>query len=92
MTYRPLWRDSAPPSRFAAGRDRNTQFVVQELTLPTPTFRFKPKYRLDVAVMAPSLEEPTQIDLDAPLKSAPKLVAPEPGQCFVILSFFALGH
>lgn len=29
--------------------------------------------------MAPSLEEPTQVDLDAPLKTAPKLVAPEPG-------------
>jgi Mrp family chromosome partitioning ATPase len=29
--------------------------------------------------MAPSLEEPTQVDLDAPLKNAPKLVAPEPG-------------
>jgi len=29
--------------------------------------------------MAPSLEEPTQVDFDAPLKAAPKLVAPEPG-------------
>lgn len=29
--------------------------------------------------MAPSLEEPTQVDLNAPLKVAPKLVAPEPG-------------
>ena len=29
--------------------------------------------------MAPSLEEPTQVDLDAPLKLAPELVAPEPG-------------
>jgi len=29
--------------------------------------------------MAPSLEEPTQVDFDAPLKNAPKLVAPEPG-------------
>ena len=30
--------------------------------------------------MAPSFEEPTQqVDLDAPLKVAPKLVAPEPG-------------
>ncbi|MCJ1367514.1 cytosolic Fe-S cluster assembly factor nbp35 [Acarospora aff. strigata] len=31
--------------------------------------------------MAPSLEEPTQIDLDAPLKVAPKLLAPEPEHC-----------
>src|ERR1043165_2849205 len=31
------------------------------------------------STMAPSLEEPTQMDLDAPLKAAPKLVAPEPG-------------
>ncbi|KAF2650598.1 cytosolic Fe-S cluster assembly factor NBP35 [Lophiostoma macrostomum CBS 122681] len=31
--------------------------------------------------MAPSLEEPTQVDLDAPLKAAPKLVAPEPEHC-----------
>ena len=29
--------------------------------------------------MAPSLEESTQIDFEAPLKAAPKLVAPEPG-------------
>ena len=29
--------------------------------------------------MAPHLEEPTQVDLDAPLKAAPTLVAPEPG-------------
>ncbi|KAL5117900.1 cytosolic Fe-S cluster assembly factor nbp35 [Pleosporales sp. CAS-2024a] len=29
--------------------------------------------------MAPSLQEATQMDLDAPLKAAPKLVAPEPG-------------
>lgn len=29
--------------------------------------------------MAPSLEEPIQVDLTAPLKVAPKLVAPEPG-------------
>lgn len=29
--------------------------------------------------MAPSLEEPIQVDLAAPLKAAPKLVAPEPG-------------
>lgn len=29
--------------------------------------------------MAPMIEEPTQVDLDAPLKAAPKLVAPEPG-------------
>lgn len=29
--------------------------------------------------MAPSLEEPVQVDLDAPLKAASKLVAPEPG-------------
>ena len=31
--------------------------------------------------MAPSLEEPMQVDLDAPLKAAPKLVAPEPEHC-----------
>jgi len=31
--------------------------------------------------MAPSLEEPTQIDLAAPPKVAPKLVAPEPEHC-----------
>ncbi|PVI03502.1 cytosolic Fe-S cluster assembly factor NBP35 [Periconia macrospinosa] len=31
--------------------------------------------------MAPLMEEPTQVDLDAPLKSAPKLVAPEPEHC-----------
>ncbi|KAF2738931.1 cytosolic Fe-S cluster assembly factor NBP35 [Polyplosphaeria fusca] len=31
--------------------------------------------------MAPSLEEPMQIDFDAPLKAAPKLVAPEPEHC-----------
>ncbi|KAF2645603.1 cytosolic Fe-S cluster assembly factor NBP35 [Massarina eburnea CBS 473.64] len=31
--------------------------------------------------MAPSLEEPTQVDLSAPLKNAPKLVAPEPEHC-----------
>lgn len=30
--------------------------------------------------MAPTLEEPmTQVTVDAPLKAAPKLVAPEPG-------------
>ena len=29
--------------------------------------------------MAPSLEEPVQVDFEAPLKAAPKLVAPEPG-------------
>ena len=29
--------------------------------------------------MAPSLEEPTVADLDAPSRAAPKLVAPEPG-------------
>ena len=29
--------------------------------------------------MAPSLEEPPTVDLSAPLKTAPKLVAPEPG-------------
>lgn len=31
--------------------------------------------------MAPSLEEPVQVDLNAPLKAAPKLVAPEPEHC-----------
>ncbi|KAF2182462.1 cytosolic Fe-S cluster assembly factor NBP35 [Zopfia rhizophila CBS 207.26] len=31
--------------------------------------------------MAPSLEEPTQVDFDAPIKAAPKLVAPEPEHC-----------
>jgi len=31
--------------------------------------------------MAPSLEESTQIDFEAPLKAAPKLVAPEPEHC-----------
>ncbi|KAF2473691.1 P-loop containing nucleoside triphosphate hydrolase protein [Lindgomyces ingoldianus] len=31
--------------------------------------------------MAPSFEEPTQVDFDAPLKAAPKLVAPEPEHC-----------
>ncbi|KAI9834918.1 MAG: cytosolic Fe-S cluster assembly factor nbp35 [Sclerophora amabilis] len=31
--------------------------------------------------MAPSLEEPVPIDMDAPLKAAPKLVAPEPEHC-----------
>ncbi|KAF2838910.1 cytosolic Fe-S cluster assembly factor NBP35 [Patellaria atrata CBS 101060] len=31
--------------------------------------------------MSPSLEEPTQVELNAPLKSAPKLVAPEPEHC-----------
>ncbi|KAF2866416.1 hypothetical protein BDV95DRAFT_672022 [Massariosphaeria phaeospora] len=31
--------------------------------------------------MAPYLEEPTQVDLDAPLKVAPKLLAPEPEHC-----------
>jgi hypothetical protein len=36
--------------------------------LPTPSH-----------TMAPSLEESTQIDFEAPLKAAPKLVAPEPG-------------
>ena len=36
--------------------------------LPTPSH-----------IMAPSLEESTQIDFEAPLKAAPKLVAPEPG-------------
>ena len=30
--------------------------------------------------MVPSLEEPIQVDLSAPLKAAPKLVAPEPGK------------
>ena len=29
--------------------------------------------------MAPSLEEPVPVALEAPLKNAPKLVAPEPG-------------
>jgi hypothetical protein len=29
--------------------------------------------------MAPSLEENTQVDLSLPMKAAPKLVAPEPG-------------
>ncbi|KAI9874747.1 MAG: cytosolic Fe-S cluster assembly factor nbp35 [Pleopsidium flavum] len=31
--------------------------------------------------MVPSLEEPSQIDIDAPLKVAPKLIAPEPEHC-----------
>lgn len=31
--------------------------------------------------MAPSLEEPIQVDLASPLKAAPKLVAPEPEHC-----------
>ncbi|KAI9731309.1 MAG: cytosolic Fe-S cluster assembly factor nbp35 [Cirrosporium novae-zelandiae] len=31
--------------------------------------------------MAPSLEEPTAVDIDAPLKKAPSLVAPEPEHC-----------
>ncbi|KAI9815356.1 MAG: cytosolic Fe-S cluster assembly factor nbp35 [Thelocarpon impressellum] len=31
--------------------------------------------------MAPSLEEPEPIDMEAPLKAAPKLIAPEPEQC-----------
>ncbi|KAF2277311.1 cytosolic Fe-S cluster assembly factor NBP35 [Westerdykella ornata] len=31
--------------------------------------------------MAPSLEEPTQVDLDAPLQEKPNLVAPEPEHC-----------
>jgi hypothetical protein len=30
-------------------------------------------------IMAPSLEEPIQVNLSAPLMAAPKLVAPEPG-------------
>lgn len=30
--------------------------------------------------MAPSLEEPVQVDFEAPLKAAPQLVAPEPGR------------
>ena len=30
--------------------------------------------------MAPSLEVDEPVDLDAPLKAAPKLVAPEPGK------------
>ena len=30
-------------------------------------------------MMAPSLEDPVQVDLAAPLKAVPKLVAPEPG-------------
>lgn len=34
--------------------------------------------------MAPSLEEPIQVDLSAPLKVAPKLVAPEPGKITAI--------
>ncbi|KAF2709123.1 P-loop containing nucleoside triphosphate hydrolase protein [Pleomassaria siparia CBS 279.74] len=29
----------------------------------------------------PTMEEPTQVDFDAPLKAAPKLVAPEPEHC-----------
>ncbi len=31
--------------------------------------------------MAPSLEEPIQVDLSAPFKNTPKLVAPEPEHC-----------
>ncbi|KAI4158480.1 MAG: hypothetical protein LQ342_007400 [Letrouitia transgressa] len=31
--------------------------------------------------MAPSLEEPIQVDLSAPLKNTPKLIAPEPEHC-----------
>ncbi len=31
--------------------------------------------------MAPALEEPVQVDLAAPLKNTPKLVAPEPEHC-----------
>ncbi|MCJ1429413.1 cytosolic Fe-S cluster assembly factor nbp35 [Sticta canariensis] len=31
--------------------------------------------------MAPSLEEPIQVDLAAPLKAGPKLIAPEPEHC-----------
>ncbi len=31
--------------------------------------------------MAPSLEEPVQVDLSAPLRNTPKLVAPEPEHC-----------
>lgn len=50
----------------------------------TPLFFSLPEFlaltpHYTTAAMAPSLEEPTQVDLDAPLKSAPKLVAPEPG-------------
>lgn len=30
--------------------------------------------------MAPSLEEPIQVDFSGPLKATPKLVAPEPGK------------
>lgn len=30
--------------------------------------------------MAPSLEQPIQVDFSAPPKIAPKLVAPEPGK------------
>jgi hypothetical protein len=29
--------------------------------------------------MAPAFEEPQDVDIDAPLRAAPKLVAPEPG-------------
>ena len=33
--------------------------------------------------MAPSLEEPIQMNLSAPLVSAPQLVAPEPGMIYL---------
>jgi hypothetical protein len=48
--------------------------------------RDTPFLHIDLAIMSPHLEEPTQADLDAPSKVAPQLVAPEPGMAAKVLS------
>jgi len=63
MQY-PAWFDNS--DTFSQSLLLLSQFFSSYL--PTPSH-----------IMAPSLEESTQIDFEAPLKAAPKLVAPEPG-------------
>lgn len=41
----------------------------------------KPNLSCQFVGMAPALEEPVQVDLAAPVKNTPKLVAPEPEHC-----------
>ncbi|KKY24457.1 putative cytosolic fe-s cluster assembling factor nbp35 [Phaeomoniella chlamydospora] len=43
--------------------------------------RWKKLFTVSQKTMAPSLEEPVPVALEAPLKNAPKLVAPEPEHC-----------
>lgn len=58
---------------FLSGYDiRATDLSLCSLKLLVPE-------AANVKNMAPSLEEPNEVDISAPLKATPKLVAPEPG-------------